>query len=189
MFRHTAIAVLATSIVLNGQAHSIQSDARIAIFPPTAAAFDELRQHLGFSETNVEQLRKLLEERSEALQEIFRQISQKRTELQNLLSSGSRDVNRIGQLMLDIQTLNTQPPPSDVPWRQRALAILTPDQRTKLGALDQAIKLSIPAYQAVTFNLIDPPPPGTPRILPANNRELPTLPAPGTPIPLPRPLP
>ena len=39
--------------------------------------------------------------------------------------------------------------------------MLTPDQKLKLAPRsDQAMKLNTPASQAVTLNLIDPPPPG-----------------------------
>jgi hypothetical protein len=55
--------------------------------------------------------------------------------------------------------------------------VLTPDQKLKLAPLDQATKLNVPAYQAVSLNLIDPPPPGRPHIL--DIRNLPAAPAPG----------
>jgi Spy/CpxP family protein refolding chaperone len=189
MFRRTSIAIVAAALALCGQVNSIGSETRLTIFPPPPAAFDELKQHLGLTDTQVELLRNIVAEKYEATQEIYRQINQKRMELDTLLRSGSRDAARIGQLTIDIHILSTQPPPPTDVWRQRALAVLTPDQRTKLGPLEQAMKLSTPAYQAVTLDLIDPPPPGPPRILATDARELPPVPAPGTPVSLPAPLP
>ena len=194
MFRKT-ILFLTTVLVLSAQSGSSSGPAAITIFPPPNQAFEEVKQHLGLSDAQIDQLRKLLEEVYAARQEIYRQIQEKQTELNNLLQSGSRDVSRIGQLTIDIHTLSSQPPPSNDGWRQRALAILTAEQRTKLGPLDQAMKLSTPAYQAVTLNLIDPPPPGRPIILNtglpgigAVPCELPVAPSPGTPVPLPAPI-
>jgi Spy/CpxP family protein refolding chaperone len=183
MFRKLIPTILATAFALYGQVNSSQGNISTAIFPPPAAAFDELKQYLGLTDPQVEQLQKLLQERSDASQEVYRQIEQKQTELNGLLQSGSRDAARIGQLTIDIHMLSTQAPLPTHQWRQRALAILTPAQLTKLGTLDQAMKLSNPAYQAVTLDLIDAPPPGKPIIM--EQPGLSILPAPGTPVPLP----
>jgi Spy/CpxP family protein refolding chaperone len=180
--RKILLAVFATTLGVWGQASSEKPE--IAIFPPPVQAFEELKQHLGLSDGQLQQLRTLLEEKSRVDQDRYRLINEKNTELNNLLRSGSRDANRIGQLTIDIHVLGTQPPPPNDQWRQRALAVLTAEQRTKLGPLDQAMKLATTAYQANTLNLIDPPPPGRPIIL-----ARPSLPADGTPVPLPQPLP
>jgi hypothetical protein len=149
-------------------------DAAPMIFPPPVEAFDELKQALTLTDPQVLQLRQIMQERSDATQQIWQQVAAKQNELNDLLRAGSRDVARIGQLSLDIYTLSNQPPPSNDPWRLKALAVLTPDQKLKLAPLDQAMKLNTPAYQAVTLNLIDPPPPGRPQIL-----NLPVISAPG----------
>ena len=182
MLRKMILAVFVTALSVWGQVNSDKPE--IAIFPPPAQAFEELKQHLGLSDAQLQQLRAILEEKSRVDQDRYRQISEKYTELNNLLRSGSRDANRIGQLTIDIHVLGTQPPPPNDQWRQRALVVLTPDQRTKLAPLDQAMKLAATAYQAKTLNLIDPPPPGRPIIL-----ATPSLPADGIPVPLPTPLP
>ena len=184
MKKKTILAILGSAIIVCGQVNS--GNVGIAIFPPPAQAFEEIKQYLALSDTQVNQLRSLLDERTAAAQEIYRQIEAKQTELNVLLRSGSRDLSRIGQLTIDIHTLSTQAPPPSDQWRQKALAVLTPEQRVKLGPLDQALKLSTPAHQAVTLNLVDAPPAGRPIPLPM---PLPSLPAPGTPVPLPTPLP
>ena len=182
MFRTLILGVFATVFSVWGQVNSGRPE--IAIFPPPQQAFEELKQYLGLSDVQLQQLRSLLDERSRAQQEVYKQIQQKQTELSALLRSGSRDANRIGQLTIDIHTLSIQPPPPNDQWRQRALAILTAEQRAKLGQLEQAMKLAATGYQASSLNLIDPPPPGRPIIL-----ATPGLPADGTPVPLPEPLP
>jgi Spy/CpxP family protein refolding chaperone len=113
-----------------------------------------------------------MQEKSVAMLETYKQIGAKEAEMQNLLNSGSQDTNRIGQLMIEIYKLRTQPLPANNEYRQRALAVLTADQRVKLSLLEQALLLNTPAYQAVTLNLIDGPPaqilPAFPRVLQAS---------------------
>jgi Spy/CpxP family protein refolding chaperone len=184
MVRKMVLSGFASVLCLLAQ--SVSSGVAVpAIFPPPNEAFQELKTALGLSDSQLEQLRKILEERSIASRQISEQIFQKQTELNNLLRSGSRDATRIGQLTIDIHLLRMQPPAPDEQWRQRALTVLTPEQRVKLGPFDQAMKLSTTAHQAVTLNLIDPPPPGRPIIL---STTLPALPAPGVPVPLPEPV-
>lgn len=182
MLKRLSAIILATCLALSGQSSSNGSGVETTIFPPPQQAFAELKEYLTLTDSQVTQLRKLLEDRSAVLQEHYRKIREKQTELDNLLKNGSRDLARIGQLTLDIHTLSTQPPSTGDQSRQQALAILTAEQRTKLGSLDQALKLATPGYQAVTLNLIDPPPPGRPIILTTPGA------AEGTPVPLPTPI-
>lgn len=163
MIRKAILTALMSAFILFGQTRN--SPSGILIYPPPAAAFEELKANLGLSAAQVEQLVQIYQEKSTADRDVWRQVAEKQTELNTLLANGSRDLNRIGQLTLEIHTLSNQPPPSNPQWRQRALAVLTAEQKTKLNALDQALKLNTPAYQAVTLNLIDPPPPGRPVIL------------------------
>ena len=58
MLRRVSLAIIATSVALWAQENTGIS---IAIFPPPVAAFAELKQQLGLSDAQVEQLRKLLE--------------------------------------------------------------------------------------------------------------------------------
>jgi hypothetical protein len=132
------------------------------VLPPNVS-FEELKGNLGLTTFQVEQLVAILREKTEALLETYKQLAQKEAELHSLLTSGSQDLNRIGKLTVDIHNLRTPPSPSNNQYRERALAILTPDQKTKLATLEQALRLIPPAYEAVTLNLIDGPPP---RILP-----------------------
>jgi len=179
----TIVTIFISAFILLGQStlpvgrSAGDVDSTPMIFPPPVEAFDELKQALTLSDAQVLQLRQIMQERNDATQQIWQQVAQKQNELNELLRAGSRDLARIGQLSLDIYTLSNQPPPSNDQWRLEALAVLTPDQKLKLAPLDQAMKLNVPAYQAVSLNLIDPPPPGRPHIL--DIRNLPAAPAPG----------
>ncbi len=156
MFRNTILSVLAGALMLHGQMNS-----GCLIFP-TEPAFTELKKYLALTDTQLDQLREIMQDRDRAAQEVYAQIQAKQVELNGLLESGSADVARMGQLTLDIHNLTRQPRAPSDQYRQRAVAVLTPDQRAKVPSLDQALKLAPTAYQAVTLNLLDSPAPGGP---------------------------
>src|SRR5262245_13451961 len=131
------LTALAGASILFGQTNGGENSTTL---PAPFRGFEELRQNLGFTAFQLEQLIAILREKNEALLEKYKQISQKESELYSLLNSGSQDVNRIGKLTLDIHTLRTQPPPSDDQYRQRALAVLAADQKAKLGLLELALR-------------------------------------------------
>jgi len=147
------IAALASGPMLIGQTNTQASISLV----PTNQAFDAVKQNLGLTDFQIEQLVKIMQEKSAALLETYKQIGAKEAEMQNLLKSGSQDANRIGQLMIEIYKLRTQPLSANNQYRQRALAVLTADQKVKLSLLEQALLLNTPAYQAATLNLIDGP--------------------------------
>ncbi len=131
------------------------------IFPPPMT---NLKQFLALTDAQVDQLKQVQQQKQQAEQQIWQQISAKYQELETLLNADAKDPVRIGQLMIEIRTLQKQLPLSPDPYRQQALNVLTPEQRQKLPTLDQAIKLAPAAQEAVSVSLIDSPPA---RILPA----------------------
>ena len=161
--RSMVLALIASASMLCGQ----ESDRTVPgalIFPPVQP-FNELKQHLALTDAQLKQLQDILAQKTKATQAVYEQMRAKQTELDNLLNANSNDSARIGQLTIEIHRLRRQLPlPSD-PYRQQALAVLSAEQRTKLGPLDQAMKLSAPAHQAMSLSLIEAPPPGQPRIL------------------------
>jgi hypothetical protein len=96
-------------------------------------SFQELKENLGLTTFQVEQLVAILRQKTAALLETYKQIAQKEAELYSLLTSGSQDLNHISKLTVDIHNLRTQVLPSDNQYRQRALAVLTPDQKNETG--------------------------------------------------------
>jgi hypothetical protein len=91
-------------------------------------------------------------------------MGDKQTAINNLIASGSNDALQVGQLTLDINNLRKQLLTSGAPFRDQALAVLTPDQKNKLTGLTNALQLQPAAYQAINLNLIDQLSP--PRVLP-----------------------
>jgi Spy/CpxP family protein refolding chaperone len=163
--RKLLLILAATAMLLPAQLPQRSDGASIMIYPPPVSYFDDLKQYLGLSDAQLEQLRQILADRDRATQAIYQQISAKQMELHNLMESGSNDALRIGTLTLEIRNLQKQIGSPQDSFRQRALAVLTPEQRTKLAGLDQVLKLSPAASQGVMLLLLEPPPPGPPVIL------------------------
>jgi hypothetical protein len=156
-------AILAAGAILPAHAQSI------GILPaPVPARYAELKAYLVLTDAQLTALMQIQQQKADAERAFYAQISAKQQELNNLLNAGSRDANRVGQLMIDIQTLRKQLPlPSDS-YRAQAQALLTQEQKNKLPALTSALQLATPAYQAVNINLVVAPAPSVqPRILPA----------------------
>jgi hypothetical protein len=119
--------------------------------------YSELRQHLTLTDAQVNSLIQVLNSRREAEAAIYRQISEKQQVLYGLLQAGSNDALQIGQLTVEINNLQRRLPLSAEPYRSSALAVLNDQQKTKLAALAEALRLVNAAYQAVSLNLIDQP--------------------------------
>jgi Spy/CpxP family protein refolding chaperone len=160
MFRRTFTSLLAAASFVSGQVTSGNvGSGSTGSYLQRPVSFEDLKKYLVLSDTQMQQLGTLLDEQTVASQGNYEKIEAKRAELDGLLRSGSRDLTRFGQLTLDIYTLSTQTPAPVDEWRNRALAVLTAQQRARLAPLEQATKLAAAASQAVAFNLLDAPPP------------------------------
>jgi Spy/CpxP family protein refolding chaperone len=124
---------------------------------PPLPAYTAIKRYLNLSDAQLQALQELQESRAAANQAIYKQISDKQTTINNLLMSGSSDALQIGQLTLDINNLRKQLPASGAPFRESALAVLTPEQKNKLPGLTNARQLQPAASQAVGLDLIDGP--------------------------------
>jgi hypothetical protein len=132
--------------------------------PPIPAPNTALMQYLSLSDAQMQALQDVQKSRNAANQAIYKQMGDKQTEINNLIASGSNDALQVGQLTLDINNLRKQLLTSGAPFRDQALAVLTPDQKNKLTGLTNALQLQPAAYQAINLNLIDQLSP--PRVLP-----------------------
>jgi hypothetical protein len=153
---HYLAAAVAGTIVLCAQI--------ITPLPPIPAPNSALIQYLGLTDAQLQALQDNQKNQNAASQGIYKQISDKQTSINNLIASGSNDALQIGQLTLDIGNLRKQLLTVGAPFREPALAVLTPDQKNKLPALTAALQLQSAGYQATSLNLIDPV--NSPRVLP-----------------------
>jgi len=129
-------------------------------------AYTELKQYLGLTDAQSQSLQTILDNRGQAVQNIYTQISQKNETLSQLLNSDSGTAAQLGQLLLDIRSLQKQLPLNDAPYKAQAVSVLTADQKTKLPKLAEALQLQAAAGQAGMLLLIDTPVTGPPGILP-----------------------
>lgn len=138
------------------------------IAPPVIPnRWDQLKQYLVLTEAQVLSLDQVRQNRMQQEQAIYRQVSEKQREMYGLLQQGSNDAATIGRLMVEINNLNRQLPLKGDTYRTEVLAILTPQQKAKLPALVDAMKLQAAGWQAVELNMIDNPNVPDVRILPA----------------------
>ena len=136
----------------------------VTSLPPIPAPNTALMQYLGLSDAQMQALQDVQKNRNAANQAIYKQMGDKQTAINSLIASGSNDALQVGQLTLDINNLRKQLLTSGAPFRDQALAVLTPDQKNKLTGLTNALQLQPAAYQAINLNLIDQLNP--PRVLP-----------------------
>ncbi|MEJ7609049.1 MAG: hypothetical protein WKF37_22945 [Bryobacteraceae bacterium] len=130
MYKRAVFALLAGAAILSGQ--TSPDETSITIFPPPIVAFDEVKQVLTLTDTQIEQLRQIMVERDRATQAQYGQLNDKQRELTTLLESGSTDALKIGQLTLEIQALRKRIPAPGNPYR--ALGAGGPDS----GSANQA---------------------------------------------------
>ena len=129
--------------------------------------YAQLKAYLNLTDTQVQNLLSIQASRNNAQQAIYKQIADKQTQLNTLLSQGTADALTVGQLEIDINNLRKQLPLPNSSYRAQALAVLTPDQVAKLPSLVNALQLQTTAWQANALDLIDAPALNGPSPLPA----------------------
>ena len=135
---------------------------------PPYSPYEQVKAHLSLTEAQLEGLRKVTESRRSAESAIYDQVAERQREMYGLLQQGSNDAATIGRLMVEINNLQRQLPLNNGPYRTQAMSVLTEAQKTKLPELEQALRLTAVAHQAVDLNLLDRPAmQAQPRILPS----------------------
>lgn len=127
--------------------------------------YDEVRSDLGLSDAQLNDLRQMQQDRMSASQVFYQKMGDKQKELNSLLENKSTDATRIGQAMLDLQTLRRLPPPAMDDMHDRAVTLLTPQQNAKLKVLEESLALRPAADQAIQLGLLSAPP-MAPRVMP-----------------------
>lgn len=122
--------------------------------PPAPAA---LKEALGLTDQQVQQLLDLRRQAAEDNRSVAEQIRAKRRELASLMQTANPDAAKAGQLLVDIKRLEDQRRTRLEEFRTKALALLTAEQKQKLADLEKALSLGPAARQAVGLGLIVPP--------------------------------
>ena len=151
-----AAVIFLTIVPLPGQ---------IGIVPmpmPPQSPFAQLKAYLNLADAQVQALQAIQVNRNNAQQAIYKQINEKQMQLNALLGQGTSDALAVGQLEIDINNLRKQLPLPNSSYRTQARAVLDPGQTAKLPGLISALQLQLPAWQAITLDLIDAPGPTAP---------------------------
>lgn len=122
--------------------------------PPAPAA---LKEALGLTDQQMQQLLDLRKQAAEDNRAVVEQIRAKRQELATLMQTANPDAAKAGQLLVDIKRLEDQRRTRLEEFRTKALSLLTAEQKQKLADLEKALTLGPAARQAVGLGLIVPP--------------------------------
>jgi len=128
------------------------------MLPAPTANYDALRQALGLTEAQTQQLQDLQKKRQSVTQAGYRELSDKQRQINEALVSPTPDAATIGRLEIEMANLRKQLG-SGQSLRDQAMAILNDDQKAKLADLQNALRLQPAANQAVGLGLIGAPPP------------------------------
>jgi Spy/CpxP family protein refolding chaperone len=118
---------------------------------------EALKSYLGLTDAQVEQMRTLRKQRAEEMQAQSAKVRAKALELRQLVQSASPDAAKVGALTLELKQLRETTAASRSGLSDQVKAILTADQKAKLAALEEAVKLGPAARQAVALGLVDAP--------------------------------
>jgi Spy/CpxP family protein refolding chaperone len=126
--------------------------------PPEGGA---LKAYLNLTDAQVEQMRKAgdqsrkqADEKVKALQP---QLEQKRAAVRDLMAKGSSDATAVGKAVLEVQAIEKQIRKARESARTSQLAVLTPEQRTKFKAIEDAALLPQATREAMRMGLAGAP--------------------------------
>jgi uncharacterized membrane protein len=117
----------------------------------------DLKVFLNLSDSQIQGLVQLQQQKAQALQPLVRQAAQTRQKLQQTLAAPNPDPATVGQLLIAIATLEQQVQQIAGSFQQQASALLPSDQKTKLPPLQVALEFHSAALQAVSLGLLNAP--------------------------------
>jgi Spy/CpxP family protein refolding chaperone len=125
--------------------------------PRANAQPPDLKAFLNLSDSQIQGLVQLQQQKGQALQPVGQQAAQTQQKLQQILASPNPDPTTVGQLMIAIATLGQQVQQIAGSFQQQASNLLQSDQKTKLPPLQLALELQPAALQAVSLGLLNAP--------------------------------
>lgn len=117
----------------------------------------EVQSYLNLTDAQISSLQQLHQSERAALKPIMEQMGPLHQSLRTQSQSGNADATAVGKTVLSIQSLEQQAAPIRASFQQQALAVLTPEQKTKLAALQGAAALMPAIHEATALNLLTPP--------------------------------
>jgi Heavy-metal resistance len=116
-----------------------------------------LKVFLNLSESQIQGLVQLQQQKGQALQPVVQAVAQNQQKLQQILAGPNPDPATVGQLVIAIAALAQEVQQIAGSFQQQASNLLQSDQRTKLPPLQLALDLHPVALQAVSLGLLNAP--------------------------------
>ncbi len=116
-----------------------------------------LKNYLGLTDAQVEQMRTLRKQHAEAMQPEQAAMRAKALELRQLMQTTSPDPAKVGALTVELKQLRDKAAAARSSLNDQIKAVLTADQQAQLKDLEAAAKLGPAVRQAVGMGLIEPP--------------------------------
>ena len=124
---------------------------------PATHSTDALKAYLSLTDSQVEALQQIQEQGRQANRSTMQKMRQSQANLDELLQKGGADPTTTGRLLLDIQEQQSSLKKTRSDLNAQAAGTLTPDQKTKLAALQSALQLIPAIHQAASFGLLAMP--------------------------------
>ena len=128
----------------------------LILAPVLFAQLPDLKAVLNLSDSQIQTLVALQQQKAQALQPLVQQMQQEQQKLQQLLETNP-DPATVGRLFIDVNALAHQIQQLSANFQQQALNVLRPDQRNQVASLAEVLKLQVAAQQAVGLGLLSPP--------------------------------
>ena len=124
--------------------------------PPTLVAM-----FLGFSSDQATQFQQLLLSLQATEQGLQQQVRMRQQRLEEMAGAAAPDTPAVGRLVLEIRALNRQMGQALQSFHDGFVALLEPEQRQKLQAVEQAAQLlpAVAAFAGLHLVPLPPPPP------------------------------
>ncbi len=134
--------------------------AGVALFaqdPSANSQPPDLKAFLNLSDSQIQGLVQLQQQKAQALQPAVQQAAQTQQKLQQILGAPNPDPTTVGQLVITMATFGQQVQQIAGSFQQQASNLLQPDQQAKLPPLQLALVLNAAALQAVALGLFNVP--------------------------------
>jgi Spy/CpxP family protein refolding chaperone len=120
--------------------------------------FGALKMYLNLSDAQLDKMRQAraqsARQSDEKMNALAPQIEEKRLALKDMLDRGVTDPAALGKAMLEIRALEKQAQQSREAERNSQLSVLTPEQRTKFRAIEEAAALPAATRDAMRLGLV-----------------------------------
>ncbi len=130
-----------------------------AQIPPPNPILEPIKSYLNLQDSQLQALQQLRQQQMQSIESALKELAAKQQSLREQLDRGSTDAAALGKLLLETEALRKRIRQTHESFRAQAVNLLTPEQRTKLTALEEALKLGPAAQTAAALGLLTPPEP------------------------------